>query len=130
MKSPKTILLVEDDLDDQKLFIDALADIKDTILFDVVHNGKEAIDILQRAVTLPSLIFMDINMPVMNGIECLSAIAKDPAISSVPVVILSSSIAQREQVRSLGAVAFIEKTSSAKAFCEALKQALRVELVL
>ncbi|MBL0742691.1 response regulator [Chryseolinea lacunae] len=126
MKSLKTILLVEDDRDDQELFIDALTDIKDTILFDVVHNGRQAIERLQRALTLPSVIFMDINMPVMNGIECLSEIAKDPAINGVPVIMLSSSVAHREQVRGLGAVAFIEKTSSLETFRNALRQTLQV----
>jgi CheY-like chemotaxis protein len=112
MSSPTTILLVEDDQDDQDLFIMALSGIKEETLFAIAINGKEAIEWLHTSLSLPAVIFMDINMPVMDGMECLSEIAKDPLINSIPVVMLSSDIHQRERAQQLGAVAFIEKPNS------------------
>jgi CheY-like chemotaxis protein len=112
MSSPTTILLVEDDQDDQDLFMTALSGIRDVTLFAIAINGKEAIDWLRTSLSQPAVIFMDINMPVMDGMECLSEIAKDPLINSIPVVILSSDIHQRERAQQLGAVAFIEKPNS------------------
>jgi CheY-like chemotaxis protein len=112
MSSPTTILLVEDDQDDQDLFMIALSGIRDATLFAVAINGKEAIDWLRTSLSQPAVIFMDINMPVMDGMECLSEIAKDPLINNIPVVMLSSDIHQRERAQQLGAVAFIKKPNS------------------
>ena len=103
------ILLVEDDSDDQEFFITALSGIKNIDQFEIANNGKEAIEILAAALVPPRLIFMDINMPVMNGIECLSEVLKNPQTRNIPVVMLSTSVVYREQVLKIGAKAFIEK---------------------
>ncbi|MEO5977808.1 MAG: response regulator [Chryseolinea sp.] len=127
MNSQKTILLVEDDEDDQILFMIALKSIANAKLFDVANNGKEALEKLRKSEVLPTMIIMDINMPVMDGIECLSQIIKDPRINSVPVVILSSSIDGRQRVRELGATAFIIKQNSTISLQEELKHILESE---
>ncbi|MEO8474980.1 MAG: response regulator [Chryseolinea sp.] len=127
MNSQKTILLVEDDEDDQILFMIALKSITNAKLFDVANNGKEALEKLRKSEVLPTMIIMDINMPVMDGIECLSQITKDPRINSVPVVILSSSIEGRQRVRELGATAFIIKQNSTISLQEELKHILESE---
>lgn len=112
MNTPFTILLVEDDLDDQDFFINAIEQIDGVALFDVVNNGKEAIDRLRMSIILPTLIVMDIQMPLMNGLECLSEMAKCPLINTIPVIILSSSIECKAQACALGAKAFITKQYS------------------
>jgi len=124
-----TILLVDDDLDDQYFFIAALRKINGVALFDVVNNGKEAIDRLRQSNTKPTLMFMDINMPVMNGIECLSEMAKDPLINSVPVVMLSSSSEREKQARELGAKAFITKQYNIEKLRQKVEQMLHMVLV-
>lgn len=124
-----TILLVDDDLDDQDFFIAALRKINGVALFDVVNNGKEAIDRLRQSNTKPTLMFMDINMPVMNGIECLSEMAKDPLINSVPVVMLSSSSEREKQARELGAKAFITKQYNIEKLRQKVEQMLHMVLV-
>lgn len=121
MKNIKSILLVEDDKDDQYFFIKALSEMDDVSLFSVANNGQEALDLLRAAETLPALIFMDINMPVMNGVECLSEMVVDPRIRDIPVVILTTSTEQREHVLKLGASAFIKKPYT--------NEALRNELI-
>jgi CheY-like chemotaxis protein len=123
LTAKKTILLVEDDQDDQELFVDALRGINDTISYEIVANGQEALDRLQNGL-IPALIFMDINMPVMNGLECLTEIANNPKMSKIPVVMLSSSIQYHKEVVALGAIGFIEKTINPINFRSGLAQVI------
>ncbi|HYV92628.1 MAG TPA: response regulator [Chitinophagales bacterium] len=111
MNTSKNVFLVDDDTDDQLFFIEALSEIKNTTLYGVANNGKEALDKLENYHELPDLIFMDINMPVMNGIECLAELKEKPWMSHIPVIILSSDIAHADDARKLGAKAFIKKPS-------------------
>jgi CheY-like chemotaxis protein len=113
MKFSKTILLIEDDKDDQEFFIEAISGIKNVVLYFVANNGKEAITKLNNTAILPDIIFSDINMPLMDGIECLSQIRKNPHTKNIPVVILTTDT-RRELVLKMGAKAFIKKPSACK----------------
>jgi len=124
MSLPQTILLVEDDQDDKDFFIIALSNIGYATLFDVASNGREAIEKLHESAVLPGVIVMDINMPVMNGIQCLTEMLKDPLINKIPVLILSSDTHQRERVQQLGVTEFIEKSSDLRKLRDQLEQAL------
>jgi CheY-like chemotaxis protein len=119
-----SILLVEDNRLYQLLFIQVLKEIKHAILYDVVNNGREALDKLENSDTLPDFIFTDINMPVMDGIECLTEIKKNPKIKDIPVVVLSASTPQTELVKKLGAKVFLKKTSDGNTLREQLEQLL------
>ena len=130
MKTSKSILLVEDDKDDQYFFIEALSKIENATIYDVASNGKEALDKLKNSVILPDLIFMDINMPLMNGIECLSEIIKTSKIRDIPVVILSTDTGKAEIVRELGAKAFIKKPCDIKILHEKLKQMINSDFIV
>ncbi len=110
--TPKSILLVEDDLDDQEFFIEAISQIENVNMYAVANNGKEALDKLENPTIYPDMIFMDINMPMMNGLECLTEIIKNPRISNIPVVILSTGLSEKNLVYHMGARAFIEKPSN------------------
>jgi CheY-like chemotaxis protein len=123
----QTVLLVEDDLDDQELFTTALREIKNVTLLAIANNGKEAIDMLGRSLVLPSMIFMDINMPLMNGIECLRLIVSNPQINRIPVVVLSSESQYSHETRKLGAAGFIKKQITTSALRSEIEQIL-VEL--
>jgi CheY-like chemotaxis protein len=112
MNSSQTILLVEDDPDDQNLFISALRGIKNTPAFELVNNGKEAIEWLYRALLPPRIVFLDIHMPVMSGMECLLILAKDPWMNTVPIIMLSADVGHREKARIAGANGFIRKSCS------------------
>lgn len=110
MRNIKSIFLVEDDLDDQEFFVEALHEIENASLYGIANNGEEALYKLNNPIR-PDLIFMDIRMPNMNGIECLVKILQTEQIKDIPVIMLSSEIPQIEKVRSLGARGFIEKPS-------------------
>ena len=110
MRTVKSIFLVEDDPDDQESFVEALNEIENVSLYGIANNGVEALNKLNSHV-IPDLIFMDIHMPQMNGIECLSQIIQIKKFRDIPVIMLSTAIPHIDEVRSLGARGFIEKPS-------------------
>jgi len=111
MQKSTGVFLVEDDEDDQYFFVSALKTMNDIFLLDVANNGKEALEKLRRAPVLPEIIFVDYNMPIMNGLDFLREKSRDLRIQHIPVVMLSSSEEMREKAFQLGASAFIQKPS-------------------
>ena len=111
VNSLKNIFLVDDDKEDQEFFIEALNKIENAKLYGIASNGKEALDTLKNTDTLPDFIFMDFNMPLMNGIECLSEITNLARTKEIPVTMLSGDIEEAESCRKLGAKGFVKKTS-------------------
>lgn len=129
MRKAKTILLVDDDEDDQLFFIKALSEIDNATLYTVANNGKEALDTLENSAIPPSLIFMDINMPMMNGIECLAEIIQNPQTRNIPVIFLSTDQSQIEPARKLGAKAFISKTANVKQLREQIERMINLDFI-
>ena len=122
MNKLTSILLVEDDEDDQEFFIEALSKIKNVTLYGIVNNGKEALDTLENSAILPDFIITDINMPTMGGIECLTRIINTPRTKHIPVVMLSTDLTKKDLVLKLGAKAFIPKTFDGKSLYGQLEQ--------
>ena len=85
------ILLVDDNPDDQFIFADALDEIAKNVECVTANNGVEAIAYLNTANPIPSLIFLDLNMPFMNGFQCLEQIMKDDKLRHLPVIIYTTS---------------------------------------
>lgn len=124
MKTTRSILLVEDDSDDQEIFIQALRKIRQVTLFGIVNNAREAIEMLRDSLALPDLIFMDINMPMMSGLEYLSAVDQYPRLKKVPVIMLTSADNHREEALKLGAKGFIKKSGKERDFILELENTL------
>ena len=124
MPAIKNIFLVEDDPDDRGFFIEALSNIQNAKLCGVARNGKEALNELIHSVVIPDTIFMDINMPLMNGIECLRALINIPRISHIPVVMLSTAVEQAEFCCRLGAKGYIKKPADITALQAELNQVI------
>jgi CheY-like chemotaxis protein len=124
MTTSKSVLLVEDDEDDQQFFTEALKQIENTNLVFVAHNGIEALQNLHSSATLPSIIFMDIDMPAMDGIECLQEIMGNPKTKNIPVIMLSSSTNKIEIALSIGAKAFLKKPNDGRLLREQIEQML------
>ncbi len=80
MAQPALILYIDDDQEDIEIFKSSLAAIDSGIICPTAHNGKEGLDILRDGVVLPDLIFLDINMPVLNGRDCLLNIRRDDVL--------------------------------------------------
>jgi CheY-like chemotaxis protein len=107
----KTILLIDDDRDDQEIFSMALQEVAPDFRFITAGDGFEALEMLKERNVKPDYIFLDLNMPRMNGRQCLEEIRRDPELSEVPVVIYSTSseLKDREQLIEMGATAFVTK---------------------
>jgi CheY-like chemotaxis protein len=87
-KKISNIVLAEDDIDDQNIFQIALQEIDIAIRTQFVSNGKELLRLLQTE--QPDLLFLDLDMPYKNGLECLVEMKNDPALGKIPVVVFSS----------------------------------------
>jgi CheY-like chemotaxis protein len=113
---PAEILLVEDNPGDARLTREALAQGKVRNILHHAKDGEEAIAFLRRegryaGVRTPDLILLDLNLPRKDGREVLEEIKKDPRLMQIPVVVLTSSQADEDILRSyrLHANCFITK---------------------
>jgi CheY-like chemotaxis protein len=104
-------LLVDDDEDDREIFCLALAEADPTVKCIQAKDGREALNLLKDKSFVPDYIFLDLNMPLVNGKECLTEIRKQPHLNRVQVIIFSTSSSDRDiqETKQLGASAFIKK---------------------
>lgn len=109
-------MLVDDDADDVALMLEVIHEINPTLDCDVAGDGEEALRMLERGF-IPALIFLDINMPKMDGRACLRAIRS--RFQTVPIVVVSTSISPKDQLLCLELKAdFIEKPDLPKLFSD------------
>ena len=113
---PIQVLYIEDDPGDIRLTQEVLKDVKIKIALNVVQDGKSAMDYLQRkgqyaSAIRPDLIWLDLNLPGMDGREVLQKIKQDENLKAIPVVILTTSDANEDIVRTytLGASCYVKK---------------------
>lgn len=111
-----TILLVDDDDDDQLIFKEAIKETFSGVQCIVANNGKEAFDHLERSPVPPTIIFLDLNMPVMSGYEFLIRIKRSSLFGHIPIVIYTTSDSPIDKRLCLdeGAHFFFTKTSDFK----------------
>jgi CheY-like chemotaxis protein len=83
-----SIILADDDRDDQFFFKEVFSGINPSVQVEIAEDGVELLHLLTHQV--PDIIFLDLNIPVNNGLQCLKEIRNNPAFQHVPVVILSS----------------------------------------
>jgi CheY-like chemotaxis protein len=126
VKKPLRVLLVDDDPDDRQFFQEAVNEINTDIHCDFCRDGIEALEFLDKTGELPQFIFLDMNMPRMDGKECLKEIKRHPVFSGIPVIIYSTSRMQHEEDDFLrhGASRFLQKPSSFTGICHALSSIL------
>lgn len=97
--SKPVILWVDDDADDAELFRHGFEDLQTRHLLVQVWDGLEALAYLkqQEGKTKPALIVLDINMPMMNGMELLAALKRNPTYRGIPVVMVSTSNSEEDR---------------------------------
>jgi CheY-like chemotaxis protein len=118
------ILIVDDDEDDRALFCDALHEINSSIHCLIAQNGEEALDGLRSfRLPKPDVIFLDLNMPRLNGMDCLTELKNDTLFRDIPTVIYSTSCFEKdiEMAIQSGAENFIIKPLYFKELCNAIK---------
>jgi len=105
------VFLIEDDEDDQELFVMALLQINPSIDRTVLSGAYSALQALEKSEADPDLIFLDLNMPVMTGQQFLIEMRKKHPDMQIPIVVLSTSSNQAtiDEAKALGARSFITK---------------------
>ena len=123
----KTCLLVDDDEDDREVFCLALNQVDPSVTCITACDGLEALLILEEESIVPDYIFLDLNMPRMDGKECLREIRKQKHLAHVPVIIFSTSSADKEkaETKRLGATSFIVKPPRLSTLAENLHEIFR-----
>lgn len=132
-----TILLVEDNRDDELLTLSALLDASIKNHVDIVRDGAEALDYLFKRGTYvkaqtPQLILLDLKLPKVSGLEVLKEIRNFPGTHDIPVVIFTSSKEERDVIDGyrLGANSYIQKPIDFVEFDAAVKRLGMYWLVL
>ncbi|MES2328860.1 MAG: response regulator [Bacteroidota bacterium] len=130
MKQAPFLFLIDDDLDDLMLFKDAIKEIDPLIEIDTADNGVDALKKLNAGLLRqPDYIFIDLNMPLMNGIQCLQEIKKMPMFANIPVIIYSTSSYERDILQTInhGAFHYIVKPFSFHELREKLRNVLKMQ---
>ncbi|MHA6758678.1 response regulator [Streptacidiphilus sp. PAMC 29251] len=126
---PVEVLLVEDDAGDELMTREAFEDNKIRNNLHVVRDGLEALDFLYRRAPhadapRPDLILLDLNLPKYDGRQVLEQIKADPELCHIPVVVLTTSSAEEDILRSykLHANAYVSKPVDLDQFVTAIRQ--------
>ena len=131
MTEIKRILLVEDSANDVALTLAALEETNLANEVDVVRDGQQALDYLQRTGPYadrpegnPAVVLLDLKLPKVDGLEVLGKIKGHPQLKAVPVVMLTSSREERDLARSygLGVNAYVVKPVAFPDFVAALRE--------
>jgi CheY-like chemotaxis protein len=116
------VLLVDDDPEDREIFGEVIRGLDRDIKCIMTKDGEEALDYLNGgAILLPDIVFMDINMPRMDGKKCLHAIRSNSAFDKITIVIYSTtqSLTEIQELKQMGAF-FLRKASTYKELIQSL----------
>lgn len=137
MSHPPLVLVVDDNHLDAELAIDALSRCKVAHAVHVARGGREALEYISGcgrdgADTLPSLVLLDVKMPLLDGVEVLRKLRQDRRSKYVPVVMLTSSREERDLERcyDAGANSYLVKPVSHEEFVRTTARVLEYWLVL
>ena len=121
--SLNNILLIDDDEDDREMFQMAINAVSNAAAFIALDNATEALRKLKDNILQPNVIFLDLNMPKMNGRQFLGRIKKDDELKNIPVFIYStfSDDETIRELKELGAMDFISKPTELKELVKILK---------
>lgn len=134
-KKSVTLVIADDDEDDRLLIVEAFRELRLTNPIVEVGDGEELMDYLlhrgkfagKNGSPVPGLILLDLNMPRMDGREALKEIKSHPDFRRIPVIVLTTSKAEEDIIRSydIGANSFIVKPVTAEGFIEVIRSLQR-----
>lgn len=127
MMKPKfsNVILADDDTDDQMFFEMALREVTKEADLKTYNNGVELMNALnQPGSDIPDIIFLDLNMPRKNGLQCLEEIRKHEDLKAVTVVMLTTSVNQMDIYRAYdkGACLFANKPAELSKWTELIRK--------
>lgn len=126
-KPPIKIVLADDDQDDRDIFQEALRETAISAELRIVDNGQKLLDIIKSTTTPDiNIIFIDINMPTKNGIECLKAIRADKNHKNTLCIILTTSSGKNivDEAYNAGANLFLTKPASYSSYSKIIAHVL------
>ena len=121
-----TVVYTDDDSDGRDLFTAAINETLPGTRLLYANHGKELLSLLQNADELPDYIFLDINMPVMDGKDCLLKLKTIDHLSEIPVIVYTttSNKIELQKYIAMGAHAYIVKENSFQGIKNSLKRVL------
>lgn len=127
-KNSTHILFSDDDTDDALLFTQAADLMKSSILLSFAEDGEQLMRFLAKE-SLPDMIFLDLNMPVKNGIECLKEIRSDKKLDQLPIIVYTTSDNPRDidTCYKLGANLYVVKPTSFESIIKTLKKIINID---
>jgi CheY-like chemotaxis protein len=131
MTQTPTLLLIDDDLDDQEIFELAVKEINSAMHCVYASSGFDALELLKNDPSfLPEYIFIDLNMPRMDGKKCLAEIRKMPHLNNVSVIIYSTAEDERAllETKQMGASKYIVKPNSLSALVDRLAELFKISI--
>ncbi|MBA2501049.1 MAG: response regulator [Chitinophagaceae bacterium] len=122
----KIILLIDDDIDDQEFFLEAIKEVDPNIVCHITGSCDEGLSLLNNWSLLPDYIFLDLNMPKVDGKKCLVELKKTARLKDIPVIIYSTSSLKKdiEETKAMGAVHFLTKPAAFRDLCYAIENVL------
>lgn len=124
----KSVLLVDDDLEDQEIFIDALKEIDHSIQCLCASNSEDVLKVLEGNIaSKPDLLFLDLNMPRLNGKQLLAELKRNSRFADIPVVMYSTHFEEKDiaEIGKLGAAHHLIKPSKFSELCNSLNAILK-----
>jgi CheY-like chemotaxis protein len=130
MRKALYIVLADDDEDDRVIFTDIIRTISSSIAIETVEDGAQLLEKLTQQFILPDIIFLDLNMPCMDGFDCLIKIRRLRLFDHIPVIIYSTSarIEDISRTYDLGANLYIVKPSSYTGLERVLSDIVKIDL--
>lgn len=122
--------MVDDDPDEHLLFEDALKELREAPRLTYARDGQQLMQFLNdKKADLPAIIFLDLNMPRMNGFECLQEIRKSSKLNQIPVVIFSTTSQTQaiDKVYEQGANYYIRKPNTFAMLKEVIERMLEID---
>jgi CheY-like chemotaxis protein len=121
-------MIVDDDKDDRMFFCHAVREIGPDWKCWEAKDGQNALDQLKKAERLPDFIFLDLNMPLMDGKECLAELKKNVHLCNIPVIIYSTSDYEADirLTSELGAAHYLKKVSDIYTLPQYILEAIKI----
>jgi CheY-like chemotaxis protein len=122
------IFYADDDLDDQEVFREVMAEINEDIFIFTQNNGDELLNLLKSPPPRPHVVFLDLNMPVKNGYDVLKEIRQSEKFRHLPVIIFSTSGDEDaiSRTRNLGATLYVQKPDDYNELKQILRELLAI----
>ena len=115
--------IIDDDAEDTQLLMDALNEVEGSCQCFIANNGEQALQKLKEGlIPIPDYIFLDLNMPRLNGKQFLVKIKRISVFRQIPIIIYttSSDVRDKEETKRLGAFYFLTKPDSYNEICKGL----------